>query len=264
MKKGISQEGLKLIACITMLIDHVGYELVYPIYSGISIVRATDQPEAKLLYNLYLLCRCIGRLALPIFAFLLVEGFQRTRNRRKYAIRLVVGAILSEIPYNLVVSGSPVWRYQQSIMFTLLLGFCALAAMEKCQKLAWKPVAMLPFAIVSELLSADYGWGGVALIALFDLSRHLYNRNLIRFCGMLVLFHYMSSMVLQFGNFSVPMQALGALSMLFISAYDGRKSTNSKTVQWAFYLFYPVHLLILYAVGLTPNVFQIGISILSK
>lgn len=262
MKKGLSQEALKLLACVTMLIDHIGYALVYPMCQQISIINGNAMAGAKMLYMGYLVLRSIGRLSLPIFAFLLVEGFRYTRNRKKYALRLAVGAILSEIPYNLVVSGSPVWRSQQSIMLTLLLGFFALLAMERCEKLAWKSVAMLPFALLCEFLGADYGWGGIVLIALFELSRHMYNRNLIRFFGMLVLFHYMSSAVLRFGNFSLPMQALGALSMLFIAAYDGRKLTGNKVIQWGFYLFYPVHLLILHFITWMPGTFQLGISLL--
>ena len=262
MKKGLSQEGLKLLACIAMLIDHIGYALVYPMYQQVSILNGNAIGAARMLNTVYLFLRCIGRLSLPIFAFLLVEGFRHTRNRKKYALRLAIGAILSEIPYNLVVSGSPVWRYQQSIMIALLLGFFALLAMERCRKLAWKPVVMIPFAILAELLGTDYGWGSVVLIVLFELSRHMYNRNLIRFCGMLVLFHYMSSAMLQFGNFSIPMQALGALSILFIAAYDGRKVTGSKAIQWAFYLFYPVHLIVLHIISTISGPFQIGISLL--
>lgn len=263
MKKGLSQEALKLLACMTMLIDHIGYALVYRMYQQASLINGDAIVSAKLLYTIYLVLRSIGRLSLPIFAFLLVEGFLHTKNKKKYALRLAIGAILSEIPYNLLVSGSPVWRNQQSIMITLLLGYFALLAMERCEKLAWKSVVMLPFALLCELVGADYGWGGIVLIALFELSRHMYNRNLIRFFGMLVLFHYMSSAVLRFGNFSLPMQALGALSMLFIAAYDGRKVTGNKVVQWGFYLFYPVHLLILHLITLMPGTFQIGISFLT-
>lgn len=259
MKKGISQEQLKLLACVTMLIDHVGYALVNPMYQQITAAGG----NARLAYYCYLLLRCVGRLSFPIFAFLLVEGFNRTHNRKKYALRLVIGALLAEIPFNLVVSGSPVWRYKQSIMITLLLGFLALLAMERCKKLTWKPVALLPFAVLGKLLKVDYGWGGVVLIALLELSRYAYNRKLVCFLGMVVLFHYIPSTTLRFGNFSVPMQVLGALSMLFIAAYDGRKVTNSKVVQWAFYLFYPVHLLILYLIRLIPGMLQAGINMLS-
>lgn len=263
MKRGISQEGLKLLACVTMLIDHVGYALIYPVYQQHSIAGVHMISSVKLLYTAYLLLRCIGRLSLPVFAFLLMEGFHHTKNRKKYAIRLLIGAILSEIPYNLVVSGSLLWHYQQSIMITLVLGFLALIAMERCRKPAWKSVAMIPFAVVSELMNADYGWGGVVLIALFELTRTMYNRNLIRFFGMVVLFHYIPSVMLQFGNFAVPMQALGALSMLFIAAYDGRKISHSKAVQWAFYLFYPVHLAVLYGISILHQTVQIGISIVT-
>ena len=263
MRKGFSQEGLKLIACITMLIDHIGYALVYPAYQQLSATEGADNSILRQVYLIYLLLRCVGRLSFPIFAFLLAEGFHRTRNRKKYALRLVAGALLAEIPFNLVVSGSPVWRYQQSVMITLLVGFLALLAMEQCRKPAWKPIVMFPFALFGEMLNADYGWGGVVLIALFELSRYTYNQNLVRFLGMLVLFHHMPSSVLRFGNFSVPMQTLGALSMLFIAAYNGRKIMNSKCAQWAFYLFYPVHLLALYLISLEPSALLLGIHIVN-
>lgn len=256
MKKGISQEGLKIIACLTMLIDHIGYEIIYPLYSSTAVLHG-----GSTLYNMYLLCRMVGRISFPIFAFLLVEGIHHSRNRKKYAMRLALGAVLAEIPYNLMVSGEVFWR-QQSVMLTLLLGFFAVLAMERCRSLSWKPVAAVPFAVLAELLMADYGWTGVAVIVLFQLSREMYRKNFVRFFGMVVLFHYTSSMVFWVGNLSLPMQALGALSMLFIASYDGRKLTRSKAAQWAFYLFYPVHLLVLWAFGtLFSGVFTWGISI---
>jgi len=242
MKKGISQEGLKLLACLTMLIDHIGYEIIYPLYAWSAVIF---QPGS--LYMLYLLCRSIGRIAFPIFAFLLVEGIHHTRNRKRYAIRLAVGALLAEIPYDLMVSGQMFWR-QQSVMVTLLLGFGAVICMQKCRSLAWKPVVVLPFALLAELVMADYGWAGVALVALFALSDEMYPKNLLRLGGMIVLFHHMSSYVFQIGNFSIPMQVLGALSLIFIANYDGRKVTGNKAVQWGFYLFYPVHMLLLWGI----------------
>lgn len=261
MKKSISQEGIKLIACLSMLVDHIGYEIIYPLYASMSVVSAADLPEVKLVYNLYLLCRCIGRIAFPIFAFLLVEGIHHSRNRKRYALRLVLGVLMAEIPYNLVVSGQYFWQ-QQSVMVTLLLGFCAVLCMEKCHSLAWKPVVAIPFALLAKWSMADYGWAGIVLIALFELSREMYRPNLVRIGGMIVLFHYMSSYVFQIGNFSLPMQVLGVLSMLFIANYDGRKLTNSKAVQWGFYLFYPVHLLMLWTIGkLLTGVWMCGISV---
>lgn len=247
MKKGISQEALKLIACMTMLIDHMAFRLISPVYSAMSAAGTATLPELKVLFNFYLLCRCIGRTALPIFAFLLVEGFHTTRSRKKYACRLAIGALLAEIPYNLLVSGKVICQYQ-SVMLTLLLGICTLQVMEKCRSLAWKPVAVIPFAVAAELLAVDYGWAGIVLIALFELSRQMDAPNLVRTGGMIVLFHAMSSQVLRIGNFSLPIQVVGVLSMLFIANYGGYKCTDSKAVQWMFYLFYPVHLFVLWAI----------------
>ena len=244
MKNGISQEGLKLIACLTMFIDHIGYEIIYPIF--FVSAPAVFQPDA--VYRLYLFCRSVGRIAFPIFAFLLVEGIHHTHSKKSYALRLAVGALLAEIPYNLMVSGQVFWL-QQSVMVTLLLGFGAVVCMGKCPSPGWKAVAVVPFALLAEVVRADYGWAGVALAAMFELSRDLYPRNLLRLGGMVVLFHYMSSYVFQIGGFSIPMQVLGALSMVFIAGYDGRKVTGNKALQWGFYLFYPVHMLILWGIG---------------
>lgn len=254
MKKGISQEGLKLIACITMLIDHIGYKIIYNLYLNASIITGTEVITANMGQTvrnfriLYETCRSIGRISLPIFAFLLVEGIHRTRNKKQYALRLAIGALLSEIPYNLIVSGQIFWR-EQSIMLTLLLGFLMVLTMERCRTVSLKPLVVVPFAIVGELMKVDYGWQGIALIALFEFSRFAWRKNTIRFGGMLVLFHTMDTKMFWIGNISIPMQALGALSMLFISNYNGRKLSHSKAIQWGFYLFYPIHLLIIWAIG---------------
>ena len=244
MKRGISQEGLKLIACVTMLVDHIGYEVIYELY------RSAQAPgTVQMLYRLYYLCRIVGRIALPIYAFLLVEGAQKTRDPVRYGMRLLIGAVIAEIPFDLMVSGSLLGP-KQSVMMTLFFGYAAVLAMGKCKKLAWKPVMVLPFALLAELLNTDYGWAGVALVALFDLSRYMAAQNVIRFFAMVVLFHFTGGKIFYFGSISVPMQVFGALSMVFIGAYDGRKITRSRAVQWGFYLFYPVHMVILRAIGL--------------
>lgn len=251
MKKGISQEGLKLIACITMLIDHIGYAIVYPAYLQSQVLAGLEGAEqTRFLYLGYVVMRCVGRLSLPIFCFLLTEGARHTRDKKRYGLRLLIGVVLSELPFNLVVSGSPVWRSQQSVMLTLFLGYCMILLMERIESLSWKAVVMVPFAVAAEFLGTDYGWSGIVLIGIFVLSEQMYNRNLIRFFAMVILFHYTASNPLVFGGFSIPRQVLGALSMLFISAYDGTKLTRSKAAQWAFYLFYPVHLLVLYGITL--------------
>ena len=238
MKRGISQEGLKLFACVTMLCDHVGHAIVYPMTQ-----------ESALMAEVYLLLRIIGRLAFPIYCFLLWEGFCHTHSRVRYALRLAAGALLAELPYDLMVSGTFSWE-NQSVMVTLLLGFAALMVMEQIGNPGWKAVSAIPFALAATWARCDYGWVGILLIALFALSRAYSNRNFIRGAGMLLLFHQMPGSVLMFGQLAIPVQALGALSMLFIANYDGRKQTQSKVVQLGFYLFYPVHMLVLWLISL--------------
>ena len=93
-KSGLSQEGLKLIACISMLIDHF----------GVSIVRQLNTPW---MIDLYYVCRIIGRFAFPIYCFLLVEGYAHTRDIAAYGRRLMLLALLSEIPFDMLIFAKP-------------------------------------------------------------------------------------------------------------------------------------------------------------
>lgn len=220
-KQGLSQEGLKLIACVTMLIDHIGAVLV---------------PQNILL-------RMIGRIAFPIYCFLLAEGAHYTKNPRKYVLRLGIGAVLSELPFDLALSGGVDWQYQ-SVMVTLLLGVLALLCMKKTNRIILKVLTVLPFAVGAELLRTDYGGAGVLLVAVFGLTRgRPWWQTLL---GMLVVLYITPSAAVYPWGIRIPMELLGALSILPIVCYSGRKATGSKWVQRAFYLFYPVHLTILF------------------
>jgi len=223
--KGISQEGLKLIACVTMLLDHA------------AAVAVRDR-------ELYILMRAIGRLAFPIFCFLLVEGAHYTKSPGKYALRLLLGAILSEIPFDLALFGGVSWTHQ-SVMVTLLLGFGALWVMKKCGNLFLKILAALPFILLGDLLMTDYGSYGVLLIAMLGFFRGLPMGKLMQSVSICMVCSMIPSFNLQLGIFEISLELIGCLSIFPILLYFGRKQTKNKAVQWAFYLFYPVHLLIL-------------------
>ena len=239
-KRGLSQEGLKLIACATMLLDHIGVVLVTKCFEN--AVGANKD----ILLELYKMLRMVGRLTFPIYCFLLAEGSFYTRNSKRYGMRLLIVALLSEIPYDLAIFGTVNWQ-KQSVMVTLLLGFLMLEAMKKYPKIPEKVLVMLPFLLLADFLNADYEIKGILTIALFALTRDLPYKFLLQFFGLWFIFSPGHLMALNWlRKFSVTMQELAVFSLVPIALYDGRKITKSRALQWAFYLFYPVHLLLLY------------------
>ena len=229
-KRFLPQEVLKLIACVTMLIDHFGAAVVP--YLPLANVA-----------SVYYLCRIIGRVAFPIYCFLLAEGMRRTRNAGKYILRLSVGILLAEIPFDFCLFGGWTWEYQ-SVMVTLTLGAVMLSCVQKVEKKWLKGLMAIPFAVLAELAQCDYGGWGIALIAVFAV----FERFLPQFAGVLLISCFMPSAgITVFGVFlSCELAAL--VAMLPIGFYSGKKLNYSRAVQWAFYLFYPVHLLILWMI----------------
>ena len=227
IKRGLSQEVLKLIACFTMLIDHIGAALL---------------PQ-------YIWLRYVGRIAFPIYCFLLAEGIHFTKNPKKYGLRLVIGALLSEIPFDLALFGD-VTPYYQSVMLTLLIAFFMAWAMKRTMNPLLRVLIVIPFAVVAEWLRTDYGGMGVILVALFVLTRELPYYWLIQTLIMAPILWMMEGMWVEIGRTWIPVEMLALLSMIPIGLYSGQKSTQSRGVQTAFYLFYPVHLTILYIVSL--------------
>lgn len=224
MKKGLPQEMLKLIACAAMLIDHVG---------------AVFFPQNVIL-------RIVGRLAYPIYAFLLVKGAEHTRSPGRYGLRLLIGALLSEMSFDWLFFGGITWQHQ-SVMVTLLIGFGMLVWMKRTGK--WGKVVPLAAAfLAAELCCSDYGGWGIALIWIFAVT----GENLLGWClrigGMTLVLWLMSSAGIWFGPVRVPIQLFALLSLIPICLYSGRKLTGSRLVQTAFYLFYPVHMTVLLAI----------------
>lgn len=220
-KMRISQETLKAIACITMLMDHIG---------------------AALWPNLRL--RVIGRLAFPIFCFLLAEGIHYTHNPRKYGKRLLMGVLLSEIPFDLLFFRRLTWGHQ-SVMVTLFLGFLYGMIQKKVKNLGHKLLWILPFLFLAELLNVDYGGWGVAMIGFFVLTREMPGKPIPQAIGLFLICWMIGHMRVLVGTVWVPIQIFGVLALIPIWCYSGEKTTKNLWVQRAFYLFYPAHLLVL-------------------
>ena len=188
------------------------------------------------MYIAYLILReIIGRLAFPIFCFLLVEGFTKTSNRAKYAERLLFFAIVSEIPFNLVFSfGSISYSARQNTLFTLLLGFIMLWGMEEAEKhctkmwVQWVLKAVLFFTAVilaEAVLRCDYGAYGIFAIAA------------------LYWFRWKKSEQLLVGCVAFSWELPATLAFIPIAFYNGKRGLKLKYI---FYIFYPAHLLVLY------------------
>ena len=215
-KFGISQEELKLIACVTMLIDHIG--------------------AVFLPYVLWL--RIIGRISFPIYCFLLAEGVQYTRSPLKYGLRLLLVAVISELPYDLLFYGQFTWA-RNSVMVTLLLGFAAGIAMKQFS--GWsKLIASIPFLLAGRCLGGSYGMYGVAMVVIFLLTKDVPYRSAVQFLLIVLLSLRMSGFP---GRIGIQFYAVFATIPIFL--YSGKKRSRSKALQWSFTLFYPAHLLLL-------------------
>lgn len=137
-KKGISGSTVKIIAVTAMLIDHVAAALLTRMITTGGYYRAMVNAESYRnwmaengwLFSLNAIMRSIGRLGFPIFCFLLVEGFQKTRSVKKYAFRLGLFALISEIPFDLAFNGRVWYPGYQNVYFTLLIGILALWAFD--------------------------------------------------------------------------------------------------------------------------------------
>lgn len=219
---GITQECLKLIACLTMLTDHVGYVFF---------------PNAVFL-------RILGRIAFPLYCFLLCQGLLHTKDPLRYLLRFLLILVISEIPFDLLFFGRITWEHQ-NVMVTLLLGLVMGLCFRRISSLPLKLVCVIPFALAADFLQADYGAYGILVIALFLLSQGTAHPHLAEFLGLLLLSLYQYDVQVPVLGILLPFQLFTLPAMLPICLYSGKKSSNSPVLKWLFYLFYPLHLALL-------------------
>ena len=229
-QRELKQEDLKLIACVAMLIDHFGYAIV-PEWS---VAHMTE---------IYYACRIIGRLAFPIYCFLLAEGMQHTRNPKNYILRLGLGILLAELPFDILFNECFTWE-NQSVMVTLTLGAVMLLCMQKTEQKWQKLLITIPFAMLTDLAKSDYGGWGIAMLAVFALT----DRVDLQLLGLLLVNGMMESVLLPIFGIPVSGQLFAVFALLPITLYSGEKRTHSRVAQWGFYLFYPLHLLVLWMI----------------
>lgn len=201
----------------------------------------------------------LGRLAFPIFAFQISEGFIHTSNLKKYILRLLAFAVISEIPFNLFYGGSWFYPYHQNVMFTLLLGLLAISLIDKARKnkaaktTAKTVLLLIPICLGAYIGFPDYGFWGFLTVVMFYLFKDFPFAWLLQLAAMvlmnLILFEGQQIPVEIFGKtFGFPAQGFAVFSLVPIWLYGGKKGNGNKITQYIFYGFYPVHMIILYLI----------------
>ena len=208
------------------------------------LLMLCDHLQLTLLPDLPIL-RCVGRLAFPLFAFMAVEGYLHTRSLKKYLLRLLMLAVISEIPFDLLVSGSVFDPMHQNVIWTIILGLCCIRAFEDISadlKKILSAVVIIASLAAAIIARVDYSSAGVLTLLAF----YAFRGNTVRCRLMQLLSLAFINLVLLGGiEFAFPYQALAVLSLPIIWLYDGSQGPHNGFIKAANYLFYPAHMLIL-------------------
>ena len=234
-RRSFSGTALKTIACITMLIDHIGASCIEAgiLTPGLDVgALSRDTLSADPLYRLDMVLRFTGRLAFPLFCFLLVEGFVHTHNVKGYLGRLVLFGLVSEVPFDLAFSRTPFYPGAQNVYWTLALGVLAMAGLKHFEKpdgtVGWQGLVWAGgCAALALAASTDYNAIGVLIICTLYLTRADRKRQCI------------AGAVLFLFELTAP------LAFVLVWFYNGKRGHCGKALQKGFYWFYPVHLLVL-------------------
>lgn len=222
---GIPGSTLKLLAMFSMLIDHIGYILLWPLANA-GVIPVT----------VYSISRSFGRLAFPIFCFLLIQGFCNTRSPRRYLCSLLIFAGISEIPFDLAFHRTWFYPLGQNVYFTLAIGLalliCTDAIANKITSAFLRNIltacAVLTACAAGCFLRCDYGAFGVLAIFVMYLLRLKKLPCFFWGCTVLTLHN--------------PSELFAYFALIPIRRYNGERGLQFK---YLFYFFYPVHLLLL-------------------
>lgn len=212
--KCLSGSALKVIAVISMTIDHVALYV---------LARHMGMQDLWL----YDVLRSVGRLAFPIFAFLVVEGYLHTHNIYNYVMTLLLAAFVSEIPWNLLGEHD-----SHNVLYTLLSGLVSISITDRFPKQSWMLI-IPPFciAVVATVANTDYSWHGIGLMTVFFLFR---NKPFL-------IFLFGLPFLLEYGLIGT------SCGILICLAYNGERGfVQGKWLKYVFYIFYPLHLMVLW------------------
>ena len=262
LTRGISGFDLKLIAVISMVIDHFAAVVIWGIIQASYRITASMQlstnfvdqllvwvaANRELVLGIYETMRLIGRIAFPIYCYLIVEGYKHTKNVAKYALRLGIFAIISEVPFDLALTGRWFSTSYSNVFFTLLIGLLVILGISYVEKFhkwwmersldtflgklfilgAGAIVVFIGGYVAEVFLCTDYGLAGVVAIVIMYLLRNI---PWIGFAAAVLALTVLTS--------STEIVALVGLLPLWY--YNGKRG---RSIKYFFYAFYPVHLLL--------------------
>ncbi len=237
--KCLNALDIKLLAMLFMLCDHMW---------------ATIIPGHTFLTN-------IGRMAFPIFAFQIAEGFCKTKNFKKYLGRILLFALISEIPFNIMYSGGYIYPFHQNVLFTFALALLFLKLIDISKKkgtfiyICSVVISLFLGYTIGFITCVDYFGYGVLTVILFYMTRDIKYSHLVQLVGMIAINGViMKGMMLDYSllgiNIYFPQQAFAVLSLIFIWMYNGSRGPDSRAIRLLTYSFYPVHILVLCIIAL--------------
>lgn len=245
--------GLKLIAAVTMFVDHFAASVIERMLEAERLTRyledVSDWGKAGALGWAYIAMRLVGRIAFPVFLFLLAEGVRYTKSKTKYLLRMAIFAFVSEIPFDMamllrddqVFSGKLLYFGYQNVFFTLTVSLAVMCICDWAEKKFSDPLkqyalmlaATAAGATLAWFLKTDYGAPGVVAAATMYMLR--YKKTAAFAAGVAVLIFFCSYN-----------EAFALLALPFICKYNGQRGRYYS--KYLYYLFYPAHLLLLWGI----------------
>jgi hypothetical protein len=212
----LSSAAIQLIAIISMTFDHIGLYLL----------------------DGFIPFRIIGRLAFPLFALMLVEGFRHTSSRKKYLLRIVITAFVSVLPCFILSTMTKI-EYVPNILFTLAFSLLALMLAER----GGLALVALPFvALLPGVLNCEYGTHGVLLVLGFYYAGRIFaNNQILRIASQAVVLAAMMFSLAQFNGWGII--SLGVIAIIPIALYSGKK--GKRLPRLFGYIYYPAHLFVI-------------------
>ena len=200
---------------------------------------------------------CLGRLAFPVFAFMTVEGYFHTSNFKKYMQRLFIFALISEIPFNLMMGSSWIYWIHQNVLWTFIISLSLIQLLEKVKnkKLWLRILTLFEVLIASVILGiitfCDYNVAGILIVLTFYIFR---GKKWWCYLGQMICMYYINCEMLGgleyvidiLGrSWHIPRQSFAMLALIPIWLYNGKQGYYNKYIKALYYWFYPVHIFIL-------------------